>query len=156
MVGKKLIGGIVQMSKCPECGQELSSTAQYCTNCGFRLNKPRLNKQVLRKTYIEIGISVILIIIAISLVTKSEFSHYANNISYYAEQYAETKSHSSGFLGSSYASLASRWKEMYNEAVTYVALHSVGAVILSIVGGIGLYKGLKKLKSDGGTTNGTY
>ena len=53
------------MSKCPECGQELSSTAQCCSNCGFRLNGSRPNKQTLRKAYIEIGISVFLIIIAI-------------------------------------------------------------------------------------------
>ena len=100
--------------------------------------------------------STSIFIVAISLVTTSEFSYYLENISYYADQYAETKSHSSGFLGGSYASLASRWKEMYNEAVTYVALHSIGAVVLSIVGGVGLYKGLKKLKSNGGTTNGTH
>ena len=60
MADKKQVGGIVQMSKCPECGQELSSTAQCCSNCGFRLNGSRPNKQTLRKAYIEIGISVLL------------------------------------------------------------------------------------------------
>ena len=27
--------------KCPECGKEVSSTAQKCINCGFILNKPK-------------------------------------------------------------------------------------------------------------------
>ena len=142
---------------CPECKKEQADTAQYCSNCGYMFSaKPNISAETKKKAYIGIIVSVVLIIVAISLVTTSEFSHYIENISYYADQYAETKSHSSGFLGSSYTSLASRWKEMYNEAVTYVALHSVGAVILSIVGGVGLYKGLKKLKNDGGTSNGTH
>ena len=142
---------------CPECKKEQADTAQYCTNCGYRLSaQPHISAETKKKAYVGIVISIILIIVAISLVTTSEFSYYLENISYYADQYAETKSHSSGFLGGSYASLASRWKEMYNEAVTYVALHSIGAVVLSIVGGVGLYKGLKKLKSNGGTTNGTH
>ena len=42
------------------------------------------------------------------------------------------------------------------EAVKYVALHSTYTVILSIVGGVGLYKGLKKLKNERKITNGTY
>lgn len=142
---------------CPECKKEQDDTAQYCTNCGYMLSeKPHISPKTKKKIYVGIVTSVVLIIIAISLVTTSEFSYYIENISYYADQYAEMKSHSSGFLGSSYASLASSWKEMYNEAVAYIALHSVGALILSIVGCIGLYKELKKIKSDGGTTNGTY
>lgn len=141
---------------CSECKKEQSDTAQHCTNCGYTLNsKPKISFEANKKTYIKIGVSVVFIIVAISLITSSEFSYYLENISYYAEQYASTKSHSSGFLGSSYASLASRWKEMYNEAVAYVALHSIGAVVLSIVGGLGLYRGLKKLKNGGDSNNGT-
>lgn len=144
------------MIVCPECKSEQMETVQYCTNCGYKLSpEPHTSIELRKKIYIKIGISIVLVIIAISLVTGDEFHYYAKNISYFADQYVEAKSHSSGFLGSSYASLASRWKEMYNEAVAYVALHSIGAVILSIVGGLGLYKGLKKLKNDGGTANGT-
>ena len=142
---------------CPECKNEQNDTTQYCTNCGYALTaKPKISFEANKKTYIRIVVSVVLIIVAISLVTSSEFSYYLENISYYAEQYASTKSHSSGFLGSSYASLASRWKEMYNEAIAYVALHSIGAIVLSIVGGLGLYRGLKKLKNGGGVNNGTH
>ena len=107
------------------------------------------------KNYILIGISIILIIIAISLVTTTEFKYYVDNIDYYTEQYANAKSHSSGFLGSSYSSLASSWKEMRDEAVAYVTLHSIGAIAFGVGGTIGLYKGLKKLKNGGTTNNAT-
>lgn len=44
---------------------------------------------------------------------------------------------------------------MRDEAIMYVALHSVGAVVLSIGGGVGLYRGLKKIKNAGEESNGT-
>ena len=140
---------------CPECKKEQNDTAPYCTNCGYVFNtKPKFNYEANKQTYIKIAVSIILIVVALSLVTSSEFTHYVENVSYYAEQYASTKSQSSGFLGSSYASLASKWNDMYNKAVTYIALHSIGATVASIVGGLGLYRNLKKLKNGGETNNG--
>ena len=106
------------------------------------------------KNYILIVVSIILIIIAISFVATSEFKYNLDNIDYYNEQYEDAKSHGSGFLGGSYSSLASSWKDMRDEAIMYVALHSIGFVVLSICGGVGLYRGLKKVKNTGGS-NGT-
>jgi ribosomal protein L37E len=137
----------VDLIRCPKCGQGLNSAAQFCTSCGFKLNaQPKTENIAKKNVYITIAIGTILIIVAISLVTSSKFIYYLENISYFADQYADNKSHSSGFLGSIYSSLASQWKELYNEAVTYVALHGVGAGILAICGSIGLLRGLKMLK----------
>lgn len=107
------------------------------------------------KSIVVIIVCIVLIICAISLLTTNKFQHYVENISYYTEQYEETKSHSSGFLGSSYASLASKWNSLRTEAIIYVVLHGVGAVACSLAGGIGLYKGLKKIKNSEDKYNGT-
>ena len=64
------------------------------------------------RNYIGIVISAVFIVIALSLVLDSEFFHYIDNISYYSNQYAENSSHSSGFLGGIYSSLASNWKDL--------------------------------------------
>lgn len=142
--------------KCPECGKEISDTVKYCPNCGVEITiQNSITGKSKTKNYIVIAVSIVLIIIAISLVASSEFKYYLDNIDYYTEQYENTKSHSSGFLGSSYASLASKWKDMRDEAITYVVLHSIGAIALSISGVVGLYCGLKKLKNTEGS-NGTY
>ena len=141
--------------KCPECGREISDTVKCCPNCGVEIKKQNsITDKSKAKNYILIAVSIILLIIAISLVASSEFKYNLDNIDYYTEQYENAKSHSSGFLGSGYASLASKWKDMRDEAIMYVALHSIGAIALSIGGGIGLYRGLKKIKSAGETSNG--
>ena len=142
--------------KCSNCGKEISDTVKFCPNCGTEIKKTSpLSSNSKTKNYILIGISIILIIVAISLVTTNEFKYYLDNIDYYTEQYENAKSHSSGFLGSIYSSLASQWKEMREEAVMYVALHSIGAIVLGLGGTIGLYKGIRKLKNGGATNNGT-
>ena len=104
------------------------------------LKKPK------NKAYILTVASSIFIIVAIFLVTSNEFRYNFQNIDYYEMQYQYTKSMSSGFFGSDYRYLASQWKELYDEAVTYVICYSIGAIILTIVGGIGLYKGIQNLK----------
>lgn len=99
----------VALIKCPECGKEISDTVKYCPNCGVEIKKQNLTTDKAKiKNYIVIAVSIFLIIIAISLVASSEFKYYLDNIDYYTEQYENAKSHSSGFLGSSYASLASK------------------------------------------------
>ena len=108
---------------------------------------PTANK---KRVYIKIVLSVIVIIIAFLLIISYDFRYYLDNVGYYGEQYFETKSKSSGFLGYAYASLALEWKNLYVEAITHIILCGACAVILLIVGGIGLYKGIKKLKSYGG------
>lgn len=141
--------------KCSECGKEISDTVKYCPNCGVEIKKQNsITDKAKIKNYIVIAVSIVLIIIAISLVTSSEFKYYLDNIDYYTEQYENARSHSSGFLGGSYASLASKWKDMRDEAIMYVALHSIGAIALSIGGGVGLYRGLKKIKNAGEKSNG--
>ena len=141
--------------KCSNCGKEISDTVKFCPNCGTKIEKSSpLSNNVKAKNYILIGISIILIIVAISLVATNEFKYYLDNIDYYTEQYENAKSHSSVFLSGSYSSLASKWKEMQDEAVMYVSLHSIGAIVFGISGAIGLYKGLKKSKNGGATNNG--
>ena len=98
--------------------------------------------------YVWIAISAGLIVIALSLVLNSEFFHYIDNISYYSNQYAENSSHSSGFLGGIYSSLASNWKGLYNQALSYIVSHSIFAISFSIVGGIGQYRGINKLRRN--------
>ena len=145
----------VALIKCPECGKEISGTVKYCPNCVVKIKKQNsITDKAKTKNYIVLAVSIILIIIAISLVVSSEFKYYLDNIDYYTEQYENAKSHSSGFLGGSYASLASKWKDMRDEAIMYVALHSIGAIALSIGGGVGLYRGLKKIKNAGEKSNG--
>ena len=140
---------------CAGCGNEVVGEDTICPHCGFQENaKSRLVGIDKKKIMIGIAISLAMLIAAIALLTTRKFEYYIENISYYTEQYEETKSHSSGFLGSSYASLASRWKDMRNEAITYIALHSVGAIALSIGGGVGLYRGIKRLKNVEGKNNG--
>ena len=141
---------------CPECKKEISDTVTHCPNCGFEIkNQHSSVDKTKTKNYISIAISIILIIIGISLVTSSEFKHYFENIDFYAEQYENAKSHSSGIFGSSYAAIASRWKDMLDKAIMYVALHSIGAIVLSIGGGVGLYRGFKKIKDAEEISNGT-
>lgn len=143
--------------KCPNCGHEISRMAKYCTNCGFKMDvRITTGYSTKKKAYIRITVGIALIVVAILVVTGRTFGHYLDNMSYYAEQYAGTKSHSSGFLGSNYAFLASRWKEMYDEAVAYIALHGISAAILAICGSIGLRRGIRELNSIKEAERGTH
>ena len=137
------------MKQCLKCGKQQIDAAKFCTNCGTPfINNTDSKNQMKARNYIGIVISTVLIVIALSLVLDSEFFHYIDNISYYSNQYAENSSHSSGFLGGIYSSLASNWKGLYNQAQTYIVSHSIFAIIFSVVGGIGLYRGIKKLRRN--------
>ena len=137
------------MKRCSQCGEPQIDSAKYCTNCGTPfVNNTNLKNQINIRSYIGIAISTVFIIIALSLVLESEFIHYVNNLSYYSEQYIENISHSSGFLGGIYSTLASNWKGLYEQATTYIAVHSILAIVLSIAGGIGLYKEIKKIRRN--------
>ena len=137
------------MKQCLKCGKQQIDTAKFCTNCGTPFaNNTDSKSQIKTRNYIGIVISAVLIVVALSLVLNSEFFHYLDNISYYSNQYAENSSHSSGFLGGIYSSLASNWKGLYNQALSYIVSHSIFAIIFSIVGGIGLYRGIKKIRRN--------
>jgi hypothetical protein len=90
------------------------------------------------------------------MVTSEEFNYHLDNIDYYAEQYEDAKSHSSGFLGIHYSSLAREWKEMYDEAATYLKKQSIGAAVLGTAGILGLIISFTKFKAVGGKCNGTH
>ena len=101
-------------------------------------------------TYILIAVSIVLIIIAICLITAKEFRYCIQNIDYYASQYEYAIYMSRGYFGSHYRYIASEWKNLFNEALTTIVWHILGAILLSVAGSIGLYKGighLKRLKS---------
>ena len=137
------------MKQCLNCGKQQIDAAKFCTNCGTPFaNNTDSKNQIKSRNYIGIAISMVLIVIAFSLVLDSEFFHYVNNLSYYSEQYIENRSHSSGFLGGIYSTLASSWKGLYEQATTYIVVHSILAIVLSVVGGIGLYKGIKKIRRN--------
>ena len=137
------------MKQCLKCGKQQIDAAKFCTNCGTPFeNNIDAKNQIKMRNYIGIAISAVFIVIALSLVLNSEFFHYIDNISYYSNQYAENSSHSSGFLGGIYSSLASNWKGLYNQALSYIVSHSIFAIIFSIVGGIGLYRGINKLRRN--------
>lgn len=137
------------MKQCSKCGKQQIDAAKFCTNCGTPFaNNIDTKNQIKVSNYIGIAIYAVLIVIALSLVLNSEFFHYIDNISYYSNQYAENRYYSSGFLGGIYSSLASNWKGLYNKALSYIVSHSIFAIILSIVGGIGLYRGIKKLRRN--------
>lgn len=139
---------------CIECGNELNADDKVCPNCGYEESyRPYLHK-LDAKNIVKICVFIVMLIIAMSLVTTGKFQLFIENISYYHEQYLEAKSHSSGFLAGSYLSLASKWEELRNEAIFYVVTHSVGAFVLSVIGGCGLYRNIKKLKNVGGNSNG--
>ena len=98
------------------------------------------------KAYVLIGVSILLIILAVFLVTSNRFWYNVQNIDYYQSQYEYTESMSSGYFASDYRYLALQWKELYFTALIYIICHIVGAIILSVVGGIGLYKGIVNFK----------
>ena len=109
-------------------------------------NTLEMLKKPQSKAYILTVAGIVFIIIAIFLIASNEFWYNLESIDYYESQYNYTKSMSSGFFGSDYRYLASEWKELYDEAITYVVCHIIGAIISSTVGGIGLYKGIKNVK----------
>ena len=91
---------------------------------------------------------MVLIIVAIYLITSNEFWYCVRNIDYYASQYEYTSSMSSGYFGGDYRFLASKWKNLYDDALITIVYHILGAVVLSVVGGIGIYKGIKNSKKN--------
>lgn len=106
----------------------------------------QMAKKTKNKTCILIGVSIAFILVAIYLLMSNEFRYNLESIDYYRAQYNYTKSMSSGYFGSHYRYLASEWKELHDKAVTVVVCHLVGAILSSIAGSIGLYRGIRNLR----------
>ena len=85
------------------------------------------------------------------LVTTYKFGNYASSLGYYKSQYENCVGSSSvygGWVGREYYTIASEWKKMYYEAVLYLSVHSILALLLSIVGGKKILNGIKRLRGD--------
>lgn len=105
-------------------------------------------------------IAVILIIFGYDSITDSSYKYAVNHYEYYENQMKETKSMAnlyggSGILGGGYASLASSWKDMLEEAQTKIIVSRVKAGVGFGLGFVllicAVFLFVKKKKRDGYT-----
>lgn len=105
-------------------------------------------------------IAVILIIFGYNSITDSSYKYAVNHYEYYENQMKETKSMAnlyggSGILGGGYASLASSWKDMLEEAQTKIIVSRVKAGVGFGLGFVllicAVFLFVKKKKRDGYT-----
>lgn len=141
--------------RCEKCEKEILDGESVCPNCGAEVNsQSNAHKKIKIINYALIVLGTVLIVIAISLVASNTFSFYVNNIDYYTQQYESCRAQSgNGFFGSSYSYLASEWKELRDEAKTYIVSHIVGAIVLSIGGVAGIFIGLKNIRKNSNLEN---
>lgn len=164
-------------SFCPVCGTKIGEKEDEkkaivyvekmnADNSVYK-NKGRVAPKVLKNENWFRGITVVMCIIAIILiifgyksVTNSSYEYAVDNCEYYERQMKETKSMAniyggSGILGGGYASLASSWEDMLEEAQTTII---VGRVKAGVSFGLGfillagvVFLFLKRKKGDGYT-----
>ena len=149
---------------CPNCGGEITkyltfknnNIINFCPHCGGNINKSSMQPSTTHtRNYTLIAIGILFIVIAILLVTTNKFIYHVDHLDFYNKEYKNAKAHSSGYLGIHYSTLASRWKQLINEAIIYIISHIIGAIGFSIGGTICLYKGFKKLRNGGNTNHVT-
>ena len=98
----------------------------------------KVSKRLKNKNWIR-GIAIVMCIIAVILIvfgyksiTNSSYEYAVDNYEYYEKQMKETKSMAniyggSGILGGGYASIASSWEDMLEEAQTTIIVGRVKA-----------------------------
>lgn len=159
---------------CPECNKEVEETALSCPLCGF----PMKNDVVSEKNETNIinsvipakmdknkiigivlcVIGVVLLLSALSPISTAKYKYYSVNYDYYISKYEETRSKSGGgLIGSGYAGVASKWKDMADEANKYMWTNRAISIMLVISGGIFISVGIKRIrirKKIGGIQDG--
>ncbi len=163
---------------CTKCGEAIADGSNVCPVCNSSLNdendsgralvyasqknieavigneKQRIidPEKMKRNKIISILLCVIgavLLISAIRPITTAKYKHYVDNCDYYISQYKETSSMAGGgILGSGYASLASRWKEMADEAKKHIWTNRVVSIMLVASGATIIIVGAKKIKKN--------
>lgn len=136
--------------KCPECEKEMSEQMTTCPHCGYCPATTASNTNW--KSYLVIAFGIVLLLVAIFLVTDEMFTYYISKVGYYYEEYqgntAISNSYSSSYFSSGYSQVASMWKDMLIDAVKYVAIRGLGAIVAVVASIICIKKGVKNIKRD--------
>jgi len=91
-------------------------------------------------------IAFVLIIIIISKLTNDDYKSAVDNLSYYKSQYNECMSKSYGFLGSSYKSIADKWKDMIGDLNKTIWSARIISIVLTIADAFLIRFGIKFIK----------
>lgn len=152
----------MEIIKCPECGNDVSSQVKTCPHCGYEILKE--DKQTEEKHDIPIYknkkyisalmciIGCMFLIIAITRITNDEYKFYKQHYKECIEGYNDTKltadSYNGGFFRSSYNSIASSYKDMADDDNKELWKFRIQAMVL-FCGGCGLILcGVKKYKKE--------